>query len=78
MIAIFNTEQESINYSNMIHNYLTINRVGYNALKWSDVNKSDNENKWCVYLPTDYTETNNSIVLVETLPNNWKNIIERI
>jgi len=78
MIAIFNTEQESINYSTMIHNYLTINRVGYNALKWSDVNKSDNEEKWCVYLPADYAETNNSIVLIETLPNNWKNIIERI
>lgn len=72
MIAIFNTELESVEFSDKIHNYLLENRKGYNAEKWSDVNKSDNENKWAVFIPEDFTDLK-GIELIEKLPDNWRN-----
>jgi hypothetical protein len=81
MIALFNTEQESINFSNLIHEFLIRNRTGYLADKWSNLNKSDNENKWYVKLPNDidsYEEKIDltGIELIDKLPENWRNIEE--
>ena len=54
MLAIFTSEIEAVTFSNKIHEYLIANRPGYNAEKWSDVNKSDKEEKWLVKVPYDY------------------------
>lgn len=78
MIAIFNTEKESVNYSKYIHDFLLKNRKNYFAEKWSDINKSANEEKWCVKLPTDYIELGldiEGLILVENLPKNWINVV---
>lgn len=76
MIAIFKTEKESIEFSDLIHKLLVKNRKGYSAEKWSDINKSDNNELWCVKLPHDYKEIGLNIKgleLVEKLPEDWKN-----
>ena len=65
---ILNTELESIELSNTIHEWLKENRQGYNASKWSDLNKSDSENKWAVSIPHDYIYEGET---VESLPDNW-------
>ena len=54
LFCIFYTEKEAKDFSEKIHNYLTVNRKDYNATHWSDVNKSDKEGKWLVKLPYDY------------------------
>jgi len=54
MLTIFYTEAEAISFSNKIHTFLTKNRPGYNAVKWSEVNKADKEDKWFVKVPHDY------------------------
>ena len=54
MLAIFNSEAEAITFSDKIHNFLTENRPGYNADRWSYPNKSDTEDKWFVKVPYDY------------------------
>ena len=54
MLAIFYTEIEAVKFSEDIHTYLKKNRPGYNAVKWSDVNKADKEDKWMVKVPHDY------------------------
>ena len=79
MIAIFKTSESAIEFSQSIHTLLKKNRVGYNAEKWSNTNKSDNENKWCVSLPKDYKEIELSIKgidVIDKLPDNWKNVVE--
>lgn len=76
MIAIFNTEKESNELSEKIHNLLVKNRKKYNAVKWSDINKSDNAEKWMVKLPHNYKELKLNIEgleLIEKLPSNWRN-----
>ena len=78
MIAIFNTEIESVDFSNQIHQLLLNNRNGYIADRWSSVNKSDNDNKWCVPLPEDYDNYTEKleltdIELITKLPDNWNN-----
>ncbi len=78
MIALFNTEQESIDYSNYIHELLCEKIKGYkeNTTKWSNVNKSDNEEKWMVKLPIDYIKLEiniDELKLIEKLPDNWRN-----
>ena len=69
MIAILNTEKEAIDLSNAIHKYLTKNRKGYNASKWSDLNKSGSEDKWMVKIPSDYPYNGDT---VDKLPDNWR------
>ena len=54
MIAIFYTEIAAKEFSEKIHDYLKANRPGYNATHWSDINKSDFEDKWMVKVPEDY------------------------
>ncbi len=54
LFCIFHTEKEAADFSVKVHNYLTENRLGYNAAHWSDVNKSDKEDKWLVKLPYDF------------------------
>ena len=76
MIAIFYTELESVEFSNKIHNELLKNRLGYNAEKWSNINKSDNEDKWTVSISIDLELDLTGIELINKLPDNWKNEIE--
>ena len=54
MLAIFTSEVETETFSEKIHDFLTKNRPRYNAVKWSNLNKSDKENKWFVKIPFDY------------------------
>ena len=54
MLTIFYTEAEAVKFSEDIHAYLTKNRPGYNAVKWSEINKADKEDKWYVKVPHDY------------------------
>lgn len=87
MIAIFNTEQIAVVFSNKIHIFLKTNRAGYNAEKWSETNKSDNEEKWAVKIHPDIDTLakkfnldipgNNEhqiIEFVDKLPENWYNM----
>ncbi len=54
LLCIFYTEKAAIDFSDKVHNYLVVNRPGYSATHWSDVNKSDKEDKWLVKLPCDF------------------------
>ena len=54
MLAIFTDEKSASDFSNKIHEYLKANRPGYNAERWSYLNKSDKEDKWFVKVPYDY------------------------
>ena len=68
MIAILTTEKSALELSANIHNYLKANRQDYNAVKWSELNKSDSDNKWMVKIPSDYKYTGE---VVKELPLNW-------
>ena len=70
MIAILTTEIEAIELSNSIHNYLIENRNGYNAERWQEVNKSDNDELWAVMIPFDYNYEGETI---DKFPEDWKN-----
>ena len=72
MIAILTTEKEALLLSSKIHSYLTRNRKDYNAVKWSELNKSDFENKWAVKIPSEYTDVL-GLTVVEKLPIKWHN-----
>lgn len=78
MIALFNTEAKSITCLEMIHAYLIANREGYNAEKWSDVNKSDSAELWAVSLPPCPVEVIGAIDFVEQYPEGWRIETERI
>ena len=54
MLAIFTDEKSAVDFSQKIHNYLTINRPKYNAIRWSGIKKSDFEKRWFVKVPYDY------------------------
>jgi len=54
MIAIFYTEKDAVDFSEKIHKFLTENRPGYNAERWSELNKSDKEEKFAVKIPDDF------------------------
>ena len=54
MLAIFTSEKEAVEFSNKIHSFLKANRPNYKADRWSDINKSDKEEKWVVKVPDDY------------------------
>ena len=54
MIAIFYTEKDAMEFSEKIHNFLKANRKDYNAERWSDINKSEKEEKWAVKIPDDF------------------------
>jgi len=54
MIAIFYTEKDAMEFSEKIHNFLKANRIGYDAVRWSDINKSESEEKWAVKIPDDF------------------------
>jgi len=62
MIAIFNIEQDSVNFSQNVHNFLTENRSNYNAVKWSSINQGS-ESEWAVKVPSDYNSLNESFDL---------------
>ncbi len=68
MIAILTTEKEALELSANIHNYLKANREDYKAIKWSELNKSDSEEKWAVKIPNDYKYEGK---VVNSLPDNW-------
>lgn len=53
MIAIFNTSVDAAEYSDLIHLYLSANRPGYNAVRWSNENKASKKNEWGIKLPPD-------------------------
>jgi hypothetical protein len=53
MIAIFTNITDATKYSDAVHSWLIVNRVGYNAEKWADVYKSDTEEKWGVQIPVE-------------------------
>ena len=81
MIAIFNTEKDAVDYSNLVHAHLIANRSRYNAIRWSDVNKSDNAEEWAVKIPPDLGKLkvpikedslSLSIRQIEKYPKDWK------
>lgn len=79
MIAIFYAEEDSLSLSETIHNFLIKNRDRYSAEKWSNINKSDSEEKWLTKIPSDinnYKEKIDmrSIELINELPSDWENI----
>ncbi len=53
MIAIFNNQKDAVDYSDLVHAHLIANRPGYNAVRWSNENKSNVKNEWGVKLPPD-------------------------
>ena len=53
MIAIFNKKRDAEDYSALVHAHLTVNRPGYNAVRWSNINKASTKNEWGVKLPPD-------------------------
>lgn len=55
-VAVFNTEPDAIAYSNKVHQYLTANRPGYNAVKWADPEQSADGLTWMVKLPIEKIE----------------------
>ncbi len=72
-IAIFDNRDNAQVYSDKIHQWLTKNRKGYNAIKWSDIEASKDETglKWYVKVPYDYEILNAQIPLAKdklTLP----------
>lgn len=55
-LAIFSTEQDAIDYSNKLHQYLSANRPGYNAVKWCDPEQSADGLTWIVKEPPEQNE----------------------
>lgn len=80
MIALFKTEIEAIIFSDKIHDFLIKNRKNYNTEKWSNINKSDNEEKWMVKIPYDFEmlkekfKIDVGIEKITKLPIDWKTI----
>lgn len=77
MIALLYNLKDAEKLSKDIDDFLKKNRGKYKALKWSDINKSDNAEKWCVKIPSDIENYKNKLdfeelELVEKLPDNWK------
>lgn len=70
MIAIFLNPDQANNFSNKIHEYLKLNREGYQAEKWQGLNKAASEDKYCIFIPEDY-EITEAMDTVESLPVNW-------
>ena len=80
-LAIFTDEQSAVDFSDKIHNYLTQNRPRYNAVKWSEINKSDKEDSWMVKIPYDFQRWPvkldvKTIASISVLPVDWKTIEE--
>ena len=73
MIAIFNKVKDAQEYSDLVHTHLLANRPGYNAVRWSDENKSDEKNEWGVKLPPDPDK-----LKVKMNPNALKKSIKQI
>jgi len=78
MIGIFNTLTEANTFSEKIHNHLLNNRKDYNAEKWCVPDKSDNEEKWSVKIPSDFDKLKitldvTNIQKISKFPVNWKN-----
>lgn len=73
MIAIFNSQSLATSAANKIHSYVTANRTGYEADKWSVSNKSNADEKWAVKIPFDYPVelVTGESTIVEQLPPNW-------
>jgi len=90
LLCIFYTEKEAVDFSDKVHDYLTVNRPGYNATHWSGVNKADKENKWLVKLPYDFrkwpVKLSIDITVKEQIPikdarvflSTWEPIMEAI
>ena len=87
MIAIFNTKKDAGDYSELIHDHLTQNRPRYNAVRWSNINKSDNATEWAVKIPPDLGKLKvpikaDSLSLstrqIVKYPKNWENEIDII
>ena len=83
MIAIFTSEQEAIDYSNKAHAHLLAHRPGYNAERWSDVNKADCKNEWAVKIPPDLpklkvamkvVDLEKSVRQITKYPIDWRTI----
>lgn len=85
MIAIFNNKKDASDYSDLIHTHLIANRPEYNAVRWSDINKSDKVNEWAVKIPSDLNKLNvkikknhlkKSIRQIEKYPDDWESEVE--
>ena len=70
MFALFETEIEANDFSKSIHNYLLEHRAGYNAERWSTINKHQAKDSWCVKLPIEDIDTA-GLTIVEALENDW-------
>lgn len=80
-LAIFTDQQSAVNFSDKIHNHLTQNRPRYNAVKWSEINKSDKEEKFMVKIPYDFQKWPvkldvKAITSISAMPVDWKTINE--
>ena len=84
MIAIFNIEKDAADYSDLVHAHLTANRARYNAVRWSNVNKSDKAQEWAVKLPPDLDKLKVKIKVnhlekstrqIDKYPTDWKAVI---
>jgi hypothetical protein len=68
-----------VEFSGKIHNFLKANRKDYNAEKWSDINKSESEEKWAVKIPDDFQKWPVKLIIdssvkaqITKYPENWK------
>ena len=82
MIAIFSNVVDAVSYSEAVHAWLIANRANYNADKWSDVYKSDTEEKWGVKVPVEQEnvslnelisqgELSRAVLKVGNYPDGW-------
>jgi hypothetical protein len=85
MIAIFKTEKEAVDFEIKVNQHLKDNRHGYNAERWSDLDKSATEELWAVPIPEDYDRWDKKITLDFTIytymadfPEGWHPIPEMI
>jgi hypothetical protein len=70
MHAIFDNEQAAIQAEAEIHQWLTVNRPGYNAERWANVAKHPTENLWSFPLPPEPVEIAGAEI-VENLTPDW-------
>ena len=79
MIALFNTYGEAQLFSDKVHQFLLANRKNYTAEKWCIPDKSDNEEKWSVKIPSDFNKLKvtldvTNVEKISKFPINWKNL----
>jgi len=76
MIKVFNSENEAVKCAEDIHNYLLLNRPGYNAEKWCDINKSELGDEWAVEMPLEFVTDKWAIVMDKSIADSAVKEIE--